>query len=80
MRLNGACISIQEWAQSVPSSRQNRQQVDHPRMVINLNETKLRTIAQLQDFLKATPEVSFSGIGEKDDGERYARQPRTQAL
>jgi len=27
-------------------------------MVINMNETKLRTIAQLQDFLKATPEVS----------------------
>ena len=28
-----------------------------------MNEIKLRTIAQLQDFLKATPEVSFSGIG-----------------
>ena len=37
-----------------------------------MNETKLRTIAQLQDFLKATPEVSFSGIGTKDDVERYA--------
>jgi hypothetical protein len=31
-------------------------------MVINMNETKLRTIAQLQDFLKATPQVSFSGV------------------
>jgi hypothetical protein len=41
-------------------------------MVINMNEAKLRTIAQLQDFLKATPEVSFSGYGEKDDVERYA--------
>ncbi|HOE44084.1 MAG TPA: hypothetical protein PLB25_21000 [Rhodoferax sp.] len=36
-----------------------------------MNETKLRTIAQLQDFLKATPEVSFSGTGEKGDSERY---------
>jgi hypothetical protein len=45
-------------------------------MVINMNETKLRTIAQLQDFLKATPEISFSGIGEKDDAERYAHISR----
>ena len=36
-----------------------------------MNETKLCTIAQLQDFLKATPEVSFSGIDPKDDSERY---------
>jgi hypothetical protein len=33
--------------------------------VINMNETKLRAIAQLQDFLKATPQVSFSGVDEK---------------
>lgn len=39
---------------------------------MNMNATKLRTIAQLQDFLTATPAVSFSGIGEKDDSERYA--------
>ena len=45
-------------------------------MVINMNETKLRTIAQLQDFLKATPEVSFSGIDEKGDSERYAHISR----
>ena len=45
-------------------------------MVINMDETKLRTIAQLQDFLNATPEVSFSGIGEKDDNERYAHISR----
>jgi hypothetical protein len=32
-----------------------------------MNETKLRTIAQLQDFLKATPQVSFSGVDKKDD-------------
>ncbi len=29
-----------------------------PRMVINMDETKLRTIAQLQEFLAATPECS----------------------
>ena len=40
-------------------------------MVINMNETKLRTIAQLQEFLNATPEVSFSGTGENGDNERY---------
>lgn len=40
-------------------------------MVIDMNETKLDTIAQLQYFLKATPEVAFSGIGEKDGNERY---------
>ncbi len=40
-------------------------------MVIDMNETKFDTIAQLQDFLKATPEVSFGGIGEKDGSERY---------
>jgi len=34
-------------------------------MVINMNETKLRTMAQLQDFLKVTPEVRFSGVDEK---------------
>ena len=45
-------------------------------MVIKMNETKLRTIGQLQDFLKATPEVSFSGIGEKDGNERYAHISR----
>jgi hypothetical protein len=45
-------------------------------MVINMNETKLCTIAQLQGFLKATPQVSFSGIGEKDDNERYAHISR----
>jgi len=45
-------------------------------MVINMNETKLCTIAQLQDFLKATPQVSFSGIGEKNDTQRYAHISR----
>jgi hypothetical protein len=36
-------------------------------MVINMNEAKPRTIAQLHDFLKATPQVSFSGVVEKAD-------------
>jgi transposase InsO family protein len=45
-------------------------------MVINMNETKLRTIAQLQDFLNATPAVRFSGSGEKDCNERYAHISR----
>ena len=45
-------------------------------MVINMNETQLRTIAQLQDFLTATPAVSFSGIGQRGDNERYAHISR----
>lgn len=31
-------------------------------MVINMDETKLRTIAQLQEFLDATPEVQFTNV------------------
>ena len=41
-----------------------------------MNDTKLRPIAQLQDFLKATPEVSFSGVDKEDDSERYAHISR----
>jgi len=40
-------------------------------MVINMDETKLRTIAQLQEFLDATPEVSFTGTGGDGDTQRY---------
>jgi len=40
-------------------------------MVINMDETKLRTIAQLQEFLDATPEVSFSGAAGDGDAQRY---------
>ena len=41
-------------------------------MMINMNETKLRTIAQLEEFLKATSDVSFSGIDStEDNNERY---------
>ena len=42
-------------------------------MVINMDETKLRTIAQLQAFLDAAPEVSFSGAAGEADTQRYAR-------
>ena len=34
-------------------------------MVINMDETKLSTIAQLKEFLDATPEVSFTGTFER---------------
>jgi hypothetical protein len=40
-------------------------------MVIDMDETKLRTIAQLQDFLDATPEVSFTGATGGGDTQRY---------
>jgi hypothetical protein len=40
-------------------------------MVINMDETKLRTIAQLQEFLDATPEVSFTDVAGEDDTQRY---------
>ena len=40
-------------------------------MVINMDETKLRTITQLQEFLDATPEVSFTGAAGEDDTQRY---------
>ncbi len=35
-----------------------------------MDETKLRTIAQLQEFLGATPEVSFTGTGGDSDTQR----------
>jgi len=38
-------------------------------MAIDMNETTLNMIAQRQDFLKATPEVSLGGVGEKDGNE-----------
>jgi len=36
-----------------------------------MDETKLRSIAQLQEFLDATPEVSFTGTIGSDDTQRY---------
>ena len=42
-------------------------------MVIDMDETRLRTIEQLQEFLKATPEVAFTahGLGGAADNQRY---------
>jgi hypothetical protein len=47
-------------------------------MVINMDESKLRTIAQLEEFLAATPGVSFSGVANAETGvdERYAHISR----
>ena len=40
------------------------------RMVIDMNEDKLRTVAQLRAFLGGTLEVRFEPLGE--DAQRYA--------
>jgi hypothetical protein len=45
-------------------------------MVINMDETKLRTIAQLQEFLDATPEVKFTNGADGNDTERYGHISR----
>jgi len=45
-------------------------------MVINMDETKLRTIAQLQEFLDATPGIKFTNGAGGDDTERYAHVSR----
>ena len=41
-----------------------------------MDESLLRTIAQLQEFLKATPEVGFSAHGVDSDNERYGHISR----
>jgi transposase InsO family protein len=40
-------------------------------MVIDMDEAKLRTIAQLQEFLDATQEVIFAGTLAHSDAQRY---------
>ena len=45
-------------------------------MVINMDESKLTTIAQIGQFLAATPEIEFSGIADVGDVERYAHVSR----
>ena len=45
-------------------------------MVINMDETKLRTIAQLQEFLAATAEIKFTSATGDDDTQRYAHISR----
>ncbi len=41
-----------------------------------MNESQLRTIAQLQDFLNATPDVSFTAAAGDGDTQRYAHISR----
>ena len=41
-----------------------------------MNETKLTTIAQIEQFLAATPEIEFTGIAGGGDVERYAHVSR----
>ena len=36
-----------------------------------MDEAKLRTIAQLQEFLNATQEISFTGVAGDSDAQRY---------
>lgn len=43
-------------------------------MVINMNETRLETIEQIEDFLRGSVGVEFSAVG--DDSERYAQISR----
>ena len=47
-----------------------------PRMVINMNETRLTTIAQIKEFLDASRQVEFSAHGGGGDAERYAHISR----
>jgi transposase InsO family protein len=49
-----------------------------PRMVINMDETRLRTIEQLEEFLRATPQVAFTAHkdGVVGDEQRYAHISR----
>ena len=48
-----------------------------PRMVINMNETRLCTIEQVKQFLGASAEIDFSAHG--GDLERYAHS-RNKAM
>jgi len=50
-------------------------------MVIDMDETRLRTIEQLQQFLSATPEVAFKahGLGNAADNQRYEHISRVLA-
>jgi hypothetical protein len=49
------------------------------RMVMNMNETRRRTIAQLQKFLTSTSQVEFlaSGEGDVGDAQRYEHVSRS---
>jgi hypothetical protein len=43
-------------------------------MVINMNETRLETIEQIEEFLRGSAGIDFSAVG--DDSERYAHISR----
>ena len=47
-----------------------REGVDHPSMVIDMNESKVRTVQQVREFLQGTRDVEFLPHG--DDEARYA--------
>ena len=50
-------------------------------MVINMDETRLRTIEQLEEFLRATPQVAFTAHkdGTVGDEQRYGHISRVLA-
>ena len=39
--------------------------IDHLRMVIDMNVSKLETIEQIREFLNGTAEVSFTNAGDQ---------------
>lgn len=47
-------------------------------MVINMDEAKLRSIAQLQEFLDATQEISFTVAPGDSDQQRYEHISRVR--
>lgn len=40
-------------------------------MVINMDDAKLRSIAQLQELLNATQKISFTNVPGSGDPQRY---------
>ena len=50
------------------------------RMVIDMDETRLRRIEQLTEFLRATPEVVFSAHGENEDGDKQRYEHLSRVL
>ena len=54
----------------------NFNQLDHPKIVINIDGTKLRTPAPLRKFLDATPEIKFTlaaGVGNAGRHKQISR-------
>ncbi len=45
-------------------------------MVSNMDETKLRSVAQLREFLEVTPDIAFTRIARTAQNERYAHISR----